>query len=68
MLSVHIIHTFLTHPFLTPSLWEQDGRTIQDYYLNPTFMQENIWLPGSFEIHWVRQYPTNVALFWIKDL
>ena len=25
-------------------------------------------LPGSFEIHWVRQYLVNVVLFWNKDL
>ena len=25
-------------------------------------------VPGSFEIHWVRQYLTNVVLFGIKDL
>ena len=24
--------------------------------------------PGSFEIHWVRQYLVNVVLFFIKDL
>ena len=25
-------------------------------------------LPGSFEIHWVRQYMVNVVLFQIQDL